>query len=193
MKGNAMFIQTEDTPNPATMKFLPGRDVLGLAQGGALEITDAASAAMSPLAQTLLAIDGVTGVFLGRDFITVTRGTDKDWAALKPMLLTAIMEHFVTDRPVLTDEAATQNVLSSKPQNEVIRQICEILDEKIRPAVAQDGGDVTFHSFEDGVVYLTLKGACAGCPSATATLKLGVEKMLRKLIPEVSEVRQKRP
>ncbi len=185
-----MFIQTEDTPNPATMKFLPSRAVLGDAQGGAMEITDAATAANSPLAQALLDVEGVKSVFLGRDFVTVTRDENKDWPSLKPLLLAAIMEHFTEDRPVVTGENADNS--TNDNDSDVVRQIKDLLDQRIRPAVAQDGGDVAFESFEDGIVYLRLKGACAGCPSAHATLKMGVERMLRHFIPEVKEVRQKR-
>ncbi len=184
-----MFIQTEDTPNPATMKFLPNRAVLG--EAGGVEITDASSAARSPLGQALLAVEGVKSVFLGRDFITVTRDEGKDWPALKPLVLAAIMEHFEADRPVIA-ENGTETSCGGDGDNETVRRIKTLLDEHVRPAVAQDGGDVVFHSFEDGVVYLTLRGACAGCPSATATLKLGVERMLKHYIPEVQEVRQKR-
>ena len=186
-----MFIQTEDTPNPETMKFLPSREVLGTSQSGDLEFSDAEAAARSPLAQALLAIEGVKSVFLGRDFITVTRDAGKDWPALKPALLTAIMEHFTSGRPVLTN-GEKQEGGNGSGDSEVVQKIRAILDQQIRPAVAQDGGDIVFHSFEDGVVYLTLRGACAGCPGATATLKMGVEKMLQRHIPEVREVRQKR-
>jgi len=185
-----MFIQTEDTPNPATMKFLPGREVM---VEGTLEITDAKAAASSPLAEALFHIEGVKGVFLSREFITVTKTDEKSWPVLKPSILTTIMEHFTTNRPVLAEggKADAPNA-GSESDSDIVKQIREILDLKIRPAVAQDGGDITFQSFDDGVVYLNLKGSCAGCPSSSATLKAGVENMLKHYIPEVREVRQMR-
>lgn len=185
-----MFIQTEDTPNPATMKFLPGREVM---VEGTLEITDAKAAAASPLAEALFHIEGVKGVFLSREFITVTKSDEKSWPVLKPSILTTIMEHFATNRPVLAEggKADAPNA-GTEGDSDVVKQIREILDMKIRPAVAQDGGDITFQSFDDGVVYLNLKGSCAGCPSSSATLKAGVENMLKHYIPEVREVRQMR-
>jgi Fe-S cluster biogenesis protein NfuA len=181
-----MFIQTEETPNPATMKFLPGRDVMSR---GTLEVTDARAASASPLAESLFGIEGVKGVFLGKDFITVTKAADKNWPVLKPAILTAIMEHFANNRPVVLD-VIEASVTVGADEGEIVKQIREILDVKVRPAVAQDGGDITFQSFEDGVVYLNLKGSCAGCPSSTATLKAGIENMLKHYIPEVKEVRQ---
>jgi Fe-S cluster biogenesis protein NfuA len=190
-----MFIQTEDTPNPATMKFLPGREVLGSAQP--IDIRDEAAAESSPLAQALFTVDGVRGVFLGRDFIAVTRDDRKEWPALKPALLGVIMAHFESGLPVMAKEGTEvkpekDGVASGGDDDHIVRLIREILDERIRPAVAQDGGDIVFHKYEDGVVYLALRGACAGCPGATATLKGGVENMLRHFIPEVREVRQVR-
>jgi Fe-S cluster biogenesis protein NfuA len=182
-----MFIQTEETPNPATMKFLPGREVM---IDGTLEITDARGAENSPLATTLFGINGVSGVFLARDFITVTKTANKEWPVLKPAILTAIMEHFTNNRPVTTQKGDTS--IASSDDSEVVLKIRELLDTKIRPAVAQDGGDITFHSFVDGIVFLYLKGSCAGCPSATMTLKAGIENMLKHYIPEVKEVRQMR-
>lgn len=185
-----MFIQTEETPNPATMKFLPGRAVM---VQGTLEITDAKAASASPLAEALFAIEGVKGVFFSREFITVTKSADKDWPVLKPSILTTIMEHFASDRPVLAEGTAEPAATTGDAEDsDIVRQIREILDMKVRPAVAQDGGDITFQSFEDGVVYLNLKGSCAGCPSSTATLKAGIENMLKHYIPEVKEVRQNR-
>ncbi|MCB2100247.1 MAG: NifU family protein [Rhodobacterales bacterium] len=177
-----MFIQTETTPNPATLKFLPGCDVMG--QGSA-NFTSADGAGDSPLAQRLFAVDGVAGVFLGGDFITVTRGA-KDWDVLKPQILGAIMDHFTSGQPVMTggDGAA-----DGADDDGVVMQIKELLDTRVRPAVAQDGGDIVFHSFDGGVVYLHMQGACSGCPSSTATLKHGIENMLRHYIPEVMEVR----
>lgn len=182
-----MFIQTEETPNPATMKFLPGREVM---PQGTLEITDARGATASPLAQALFGIDGVSGVFLTHEFITVTKTAEKSWAVLKPAILTSIMEHFTNNRPVVT--ATTETTPAAADENEITKQIREILDTKVRPAVAQDGGDITFQSFEDGILYLHLKGSCAGCPSATLTLKAGIESMMKHYVPEVKEVRQVR-
>ncbi|MGE4351232.1 MAG: NifU family protein [Bdellovibrionales bacterium] len=190
-----MFIQTEDTPNPATMKFLPSRAVVDTP----MDIPDVEQAASSPLAQALFALDGVQGVFLGTDFISVTRAPTVEWAVLRPAVLAVIMDHFVEGRPVVDVEAvgaaeAGASVASAggetSSDEEVVRQIVELLDQRIRPAVAQDGGDVGFERYEDGIVYLRLKGACAGCPSATATLKFGIEQMLRHFIPEVQEVRR---
>ncbi len=179
-----MFIQTEETPNPATMKFLPGREVMS---AGTRDFRDAATATPSPLASALFGISGVTGVFLGRDFVTVSKNDGHDWPSLKPMILGAIMDHFVAGRPILTDAPVAA---SGGVDSEVVAQIKELLDRKIRPAVAQDGGDIVFHKFEDGIVYLHLQGACSGCPSSSATLKAGVENMLKHYIPEVVEVRQ---
>ena len=184
-----MFIQTEETPNPATMKFLPGRDVMGQ---GTLEITSAEAAAQSPLTQALFAVDGVRGVFLGKDFITVTKDDSANWAVLKPPVLTAIMEHFTANKPMLAGSVNVSGVEAIDDNDPVIAKIRDLLDHKIRPAVAQDGGDITFQSFEDGIVYLNLKGSCAGCPSSAMTLKAGVENMLRHYVPEVREVRQVR-
>lgn len=182
-----MFIQTEETPNPATMKFLPGREVMG---SGTLEVTDARAAANSPLAEALFGIEGVRGVFLGKDFVTVTKAGDKNWPVLKPSILAALMEHFTNNRPVVLETAVPPVAAAVADEGEIVKQIREILDVKVRPAVAQDGGDITFQSYEDGIVYLNLKGSCAGCPSSTATLKAGIENMLKHYIPEVKEVRQ---
>ncbi len=183
----AMFIQTEQTPNPSTLKFLPGRTVLA---AGTANFPDADSAARSPLAQKLFALDGVAGVFLGYDFITVTKRQDLDWYGLKPTILGAIMECFTTGIPVLSDEtAATGQSTAATGDSEIVTQIKELIDTRVRPAVAQDGGDIVFEGFEDGIVYLHMQGACSGCPSSTATLKSGIENMLRHYIPEVTEVR----
>ena len=180
-----MFIQTESTPNPATMKFLPGRDVMG---SGTADFPTADAAAASPLARRLFAVDGVTGVFLGADFITVTKAGG-DWAHLKPAVLGAIMEHFASGAAVLDEAAGDGHADHDGPDAQIVGQIKELLDSRVRPAVAQDGGDITFHGFENGVVYLHMKGACAGCPSSTMTLKMGIENLLRHYIPEVTEVR----
>lgn len=183
-----MFIQTEQTPNPATLKFLPGCEVLG---SGTADFTNREDAARSPLAERLFQVDGITGVFLGTDFITITKTSEKDWFLLKPSILGVIMEHFTANRPVLLEDAGDGHSVS-EDDSEIVIQIKELLDTRVRPAVAQDGGDITFHGFEQGVVYLTMKGACAGCPSSTATLKAGIENMLRHYIPEVVEVRAAR-
>ncbi|HEY0836087.1 MAG TPA: NifU family protein [Azospirillum sp.] len=179
-----MFIQTEQTPNPATLKFLPGREVLGR---GTADFTSREGAARSPLAERLFEIDGIAGVFLGTDFITITKDGAKDWFLLKPSILGVIMEHFTAGKPVLLDDGDDNG--AHEDDDEIVQQIKELLDTRVRPAVAQDGGDITFHGFERGVVYLHMKGSCAGCPSSTATLKNGIETMLRHYIPEVVEVR----
>lgn len=179
-----MFIQTEATPNPATLKFLPGQAVLA---SGTADFTSSAAAAASPLAQALFAVEGVRGVYLGADFITITKADDKEWLLLKPALLGAIMDHFTSGRPVMTGSAEAAH--ASGDHDEIVDQIIDLLDTRIRPAVAQDGGDITFLRFEDGVVYLSMRGSCAGCPSSTATLKNGIENMLRHYVPEVLEVR----
>ncbi len=181
-----MFIQTEATPNPATLKFLPGQDVLGT---GTADFPAADTAESSPLAKRLFAVEGVTGVFLGADFVTVTKVDDVEWQHLKPELLGAIMEHFQSGAPAIEGDAAAEHAAHDGPDGEIVGQIKELLDTRVRPAVAQDGGDITFHGFERGVVYLHMKGACAGCPSSTLTLKMGIENLLRHFIPEVTEVR----
>ena len=182
-----MFIQTEETPNPATLKFLPGRAVM---EQGTADFAGAEVAARSPLAERLFQVDGIARVFLGSDFITITKSDVKDWSVLKPALLGVIMEHFVSGKPVmLAESAASAAPAASGEEDEIITQIKELLDTRVRPAVAQDGGDIVFHSFEDGVVYLHMHGSCSGCPSSTATLKMGIENMLRHYVPEVLEVR----
>lgn len=183
-----MFIQTEQTPNPATLKFLPGQPVL---EGRTANFPDREAAGRSPLAQTLFAIDGVTGVFFGGDFITVTKADDADWQPLKPQLLAAIMQHFTSGAPLLDEEPADAAAgdAAAEEDDELVAQIKTLLDEKVRPAVAQDGGDIIYHGFEKGIVYLHMQGSCAGCPSSTATLKHGIENLLRYYIPEVTEVR----
>ncbi|MEM1272994.1 MAG: NifU family protein [Pseudomonadota bacterium] len=183
-----MFIQTESTPNPATLKFLPGQAVL---DAGTADFPSQEAAANSPLAARLFAVDGVTGVFFGTDFVTVTKEDGNDWDHLRPALLGAIMEHFQSGAPVISDgaEAASGHAEHDGEDAEVVGQIKELLDTRVRPAVAQDGGDITFHGFDRGVVYLHMQGACAGCPSSTLTLKMGIENLLRHYIPEVLEVR----
>lgn len=181
-----MFIQTESTPNPATLKFLPGQDVLGM---GTADFPSADTAGTSPLASRLFGIGGVTGVFLGSDFVTVTKADDVDWQHIKPEILGAIMEHFQSGAAVMDGDVGTGHVAHDGPDSDIVNQIKELLDTRVRPAVAQDGGDITFHGFERGIVYLHMKGACAGCPSSTLTLKMGIENLLRHYIPEVTEVR----
>ncbi|HKY95668.1 MAG TPA: NifU family protein [Kiloniellales bacterium] len=186
-----MFIQTEATPNPLTLKFLPGREVL---PGGTADFRSAEEAERSPLAQRLFQVEGVEGVFLGHDFVSITKGEANDWYQMKPALLGIIMEHFTSGRPALAESAASgeqsEHGGAFAPEDAgIVDQIKELLDTRVRPAVAQDGGDITFRGFERGVVYLNMRGACAGCPSSTATLKMGIENMLRHYIPEVVEVR----
>ncbi|MDB6176854.1 NifU family protein [Paracoccus sp. Z330] len=183
-----MFIQTETTPNPATLKFLPGETVLG---AGTADFPNAEAGDKSPLARRVFAIEGVTAVFLGRDFVTVTKADNQPWDHLKPSILGAIMEHFQSGAPVIEGNAtgSAGHAEHSGPDAEIVGQIKELLDTRVRPAVAQDGGDITFHGFDRGVVYLHMQGACAGCPSSTLTLKMGIENLLRHYIPEVVEVR----
>jgi Fe-S cluster biogenesis protein NfuA len=179
-----MFIQTERTPNPATLKFLPGVPVM---PSGTANFSVAAEAQNSPLAAELFGVEGITGVFLGTDFITVTKIDDKDWDIMKPQILGAIMEHFQSGKPVVEDDATAP--ADDGELDGIAQQIKELIDTRVRPAVAQDGGDIIYKGFEDGVVFLHMQGACAGCPSSTATLKNGIENMLRHYIPEVTEVR----
>ncbi|KAB2941598.1 MAG: NifU family protein [Hyphomicrobium sp.] len=181
-----MFIQTEATPNPATLKFIPGKAVLA---EGTADFTDKGEALASPLASRLFDIKGVRGVFLGSDFISVTKG-DEEWQHLKPMILGAIMEHFMSGAPVIAETANDEaGTVSYDPEDEaVVATIKELLETRVRPAVAQDGGDITFSGFRDGVVYLHMRGACSGCPSSTATLRHGIENLLRHFCPEVQEV-----
>jgi Fe-S cluster biogenesis protein NfuA len=181
-----MFIQTEQTPNPATLKFLPGREVM---VSGTADFPSLEQARRSPLAERLFGIEGVTGVFFGTDFITVTKDGDKDWQLLKPAILGAIMEHFTAGKPILVETGAAAATAAVGEESEIITQIKELIDTRVRPAVAQDGGDIVFDSFEDGVVFLHMQGSCSGCPSSTATLKSGIENMLKHYIPEVLEVR----
>jgi len=180
-----MFIQTEPTPNPATLKFLPGRAVM---EQGTANFPDAAAAVRSPLAERLFTIAGVTGVFLGTDFVTVSKDEASEWFQLKPAVLGVIMEHFTAGRPVLRDSAPAAEP-ADEDESELVSQIKELLDTRVRPAVAQDGGDIIFDRYEEGVVYLHMQGSCSGCPSSTATLKAGIENMLRHYVPEVQEVR----
>ncbi|OYV41595.1 MAG: NifU family protein [Rhodospirillales bacterium 20-64-7] len=182
-----MFIETEGTPNPATLKFLPGREILG---NRTADFADADAALLSPLAEALFGIEGVARVFLGGDFITVTKTSDAEWQALKPQILGLLMEHFLADRPILREHAELAAEDFDPADSEIAVQIKELLDTRIRPAVASDGGDIIFRGYRDGVVSLTMQGACSGCPSSTATLKHGIENMLRHYIPEVRSVTQ---
>jgi Fe-S cluster biogenesis protein NfuA len=183
-----MFIETEGTPNPATLKFLPGRYVMG---SGTADFASPDSAERSPLASSLFALDGVARVFLGTDFITVTKSDETSWQALKPQVLGAIMEHFVSGRPVVEGNLDEDLVEEIAPEDEeIVAQIRELLDTRVRPAVAGDGGDIVFRGYRDGVVRLHMQGACSGCPSSRATLKHGIENMLRHFVPEVVAVEQ---
>ncbi|MBC7801906.1 MAG: NifU family protein [Gemmatimonadaceae bacterium] len=182
-----MFIETEGTPNPATLKFLPGRDVMG---AGTADFAGPDTAARSPLATALFALPGVARVFLGGDFVTVTKSDISDWQALRPQVLGAIMEHFVAGRPVIEGEGAAVDEDVLPEDQEIVDQIKELLDTRVRPAVAGDGGDIVFRGYREGVVRLHMQGACSGCPSSSATLKHGIENMLRHYVPEVTSVEQ---
>jgi Fe-S cluster biogenesis protein NfuA len=182
-----MFIQTEATPNPATLKFLPGRAVL---ESGTLDMPSREAAAQSPLAMRLFDIDNVGGVFFGSDFIAVTK-TDGDWQQMKPAILGAIMEHFMSDAPLVAggvSDSAADEFFDAKDA-ETVATIKDLIETRVRPAVAGDGGDITFRGYKEGIVYLNMKGACSGCPSSTATLKHGIQNLLRHFVPDVVEVR----
>ncbi len=178
-----MFIQTESTPNPQTLKFLPGVPVM---KEGTKFFTSPDDAKTAPLADMLFGREGVKAVFLGSDFITVTKEEEANWEVLKPLLLTGIMDHFVAGKPVVLDEKKADT--TSADDSELVKQIKELIETRVRPAVAMDGGDIIFHSFEDGIVKLEMHGACSGCPSSTATLKQGIENMLKHYVPEVIAV-----
>ena len=186
-----MFIQTEATPNPASMKFLPGRTVL---EAGTMDMRDAESAAQSPLAAKLFAIPNVAGVFFGQDFIAVTK-SDGDWNHLKPAILGAVMEHFLSGEPIvragadISTSSGNADEFFDEKDASMVATIKELIETRVRPAVASDGGDITFKGYRDGVVFLNMRGACAGCPSSTATLKNGIENLLRHFVPDVTEVR----
>ncbi len=182
-----MFIETEGTPNPATLKFLPGREILGALTA---DFADADAALLSPLADALFGLPGVARVFLGGDFVTVTKTAEADWAALKPQVLGLLMEHLLGNRPIMSAHAQLQAEDVDPADAEIVAQIKELLDTRVRPAVAGDGGDIIFRGFRDGVVSLKMQGSCAGCPSSTATLKHGIENMLKHYIPEVLSVTQ---
>jgi Fe-S cluster biogenesis protein NfuA len=187
-----MFIQTEATPNPATLKFIPGRAVL---DSGTMEFANREAATRSPLAEKLFAVPGVTGVFYGSDFVTVTKD-GSDWQHLKPAILGAIMEHFMSGAPLLadgsvaSDDAADQDdEFFNDEDAETVATIKDLIETRVRPAVASDGGDITFRGFKDGIVYLNMKGSCSGCPSSTATLQHGIQNLLKHFVPDVVEVR----
>ena len=184
-----MFIQTEATPNPATLKFLPGRAVLA---AGTADFLSATAAAASPLARRIFGAGGVAGVFFGPDFVTVTKAEDADWAHIKPGILGAIMEHFQSGAPVLAEGhvAGSEDAeeFFDPADIETVETIKDLLETRVRPAVAGDGGDITFRGYKEGVVYLEMKGACSGCPSSTATLRNGVQNLFRHFLPEIREV-----
>ena len=180
-----MFIQTEDTPNPMTIKFLPGKEVM---KTGTADFKNNELAVNSPLASRLFEVEGVDGVFLGSDFISVTKKKEEEWFSLKPSILGKIMEHYASGDDVIKLDKNEKSVPDIE-DSDTVQQIKKLLETRVRPAVAMDGGDIQFESFEDGIVTLLMKGACSGCPSSTATLKMGIENMLRHYIPEVQEVR----
>ncbi len=187
-----MFIQTEATPNPATLKFIPGRTVLG---SGTMEFASREAAARSPLAEKLFGVPGVTSVFYGSDFVTVTKD-DSDWQHLKPAILGAIMEHYMSGAPLLADgstgsddAADEEGEFFNEADAETVATIKDLIETRVRPAVAGDGGDITFRGFKDGIVYLNMKGSCSGCPSSTATLQHGIQNLLKHFVPDVVEVR----
>ena len=187
-----MFIQTEVTPNPATLKFLPGREVLA---GEPRDFRDVEAARQSPLASALFSLDGVKGVFLGSDFVSVTKDDLVDWAHIKPAILGAVMEHFMSGKPVLSDSAVVEATPDAEEffddeDAETVEVIKELLATRVRPAVAMDGGDITFRGYREGTVFLHMQGACSGCPSSTATLKSGIENLLRHFVPGVEQVQQ---
>jgi Fe-S cluster biogenesis protein NfuA len=183
-----MFIQTEATPNPATLKFLPGRPVLDT---GTLDMRDKEAAAPSPLAQRLFEIPHVTGVFYGSDFISISKEDGGDWQQIKPAILGAIMEHYMSGAPIVAQDAANASAdeFFDAADAETVATIKDLIETRVRPAVAGDGGDITFKGYKEGVVYLHMKGACSGCPSSTATLKHGIQNLLRHFVPDVQEVR----
>jgi Fe-S cluster biogenesis protein NfuA len=185
-----MFIQTEKTPNPEVLKFLPGRELL---PGGSREFTTEVEALASPLAKSLFGLEGVTRVYFGDDFLTVTKDPDRDWSYLKAPILAEIMDHFTSGAPLIVgEEDVAEEAVYEGETAQIVAEIKDLIDTRIRPAVAQDGGDILFSRFEPdtGVVYLNMRGACSGCPSSAATLKSGVENLLRHYVPEVTRVEQ---
>lgn len=192
---SGMFIETETTPNPATLKFLPGRAVM---QGDTREFTSPEEAEASPLAQAIFDTGEVTNVFFGGDFVSVSAAPGVDWTALKPQVVAILLDHFVSEAPLFAGGNASgisvfaedEEDIGDDPANaEIVAQIKELIETRVRPAVAGDGGDIRYRGFREGIVYLTMQGACSGCPSSTATLKQGIESLLKHYVPEVSEVR----
>ena len=182
-----MFIQTEQTPNPQTLKFLPGKVVM---EQGTAFFQNIEEGSTSPFAKRLFGIDGVEGVFFGSDFITITKSQLLDWQTMKPLILSSIMDHYNSgDDTIAKDKKINNSLNTDEKDNDIVKQIKELLDTRVRPAVAMDGGDIIYDSFKDGIVYLHMQGACSGCPSSTATLKMGIENMLKHYVPEVQEVR----
>lgn len=188
-----MFIQTEPTPNPDTLKFIPGQPVVG--QVGPFDYTSAETATASPLASALFEIEGVKGVFLGSDFLSISKEIEGDWRHIRPIILASIMDHYMAGLPVINDDAtppviAEDDTVYDSETAEIVAEIKELIDTRVRPAVAQDGGDIVFRRFEveTGIVHLSMRGACAGCPSSAYTLKMGIENMLRTYVPEVTAV-----
>ena len=189
-----MYIETETTPNPATLKFLPGREVMA---AGTREFTSDEQAAASPLAEALFGLGDVTGVFFGRDFISVTAGPGSDWSALKPQVVSILLDHFVWGAPLFAAAGAGEIAVPAEDDEftadpadaDIVAQIVDLIETRVRPAVAGDGGDIVYRGFREGVVYLTMQGACSGCPSSSATLKQGIESLLKHYVPEVTEVR----
>ena len=183
-----MFIQTEQTPNPQTLKFLPGKVVM---DDGTAFFQNIEETSNSPFAKRLFDVDGVEGVFFGSDFITITKSQSIDWQVMKPLILGSIMDHYNSGEETISKDKKNDNksLKSDENDDDIVKQIKELLDTRVRPAVAMDGGDIVYDSFKDGIVYLHMQGACSGCPSSTATLKMGIENMLKHYVPEVQEVR----
>jgi len=189
-----MYIETEQTPNPATLKFLPGEVVMA---SGTREFASPEAAEASPLASALYDLGDVSGVFFGRDFISVTAAPGVDWSALKPQVVAILLDHFVSQAPLFIEAAGNGIAVPAEDEDfgedpadaDIVLQIKELIETRVRPAVANDGGDIIYRGFREGVVYLTMQGACAGCPSSSATLKHGIESLLKHYVPEVSEVR----
>ncbi len=183
-----MFIQTEQTPNPQTLKFLPGKVVM---EEGTAFFQNIEEGVNSPFAKRLFNIEGVEGVFFGSDFITITKDRSLEWQIMKPLILGSIMDHYNSGEETIVSDQQDKNssLHSNEKDDDVVKQIKELLDTRVRPAVAMDGGDIIYDSFKDGIVYLHMQGACSGCPSSTATLKMGIENMLKHYVPEVQEVR----
>lgn len=189
-----MFIETETTPNPAVLKFLPGREVMG---SGTRDFADESDAEASPLAAALFSLGDVSGVFFGRDFISVTAGEGVSWSALKPQVVAMLLDHFVSGAPLFAESAGNGIAVPGEDEDygddpgseDIVAQIKELIETRVRPAVANDGGDIVYRGFREGVVYLQMQGACSGCPSSTATLKHGIESLLKHYVPEITEVR----